>query len=195
MKSLIRNLTERFYLSYARAHAPKETLDFTECLAQAVTALVIMPTLPRERQTPAWRLLEEFQELFAETHFTVLLEQSLAHELAPNENLQALTFSALEDFAFHGLPRKKLQDAVRARHFDVVFDLHEHFDLAATCLCLASDAKLRVALQDPKRDSLYHFQVRVAEHHSLDLKYDSLLKYLSCFKALSHAPEPDFVAA
>ena len=195
MKSLIRKLAERIYLSYTRAHAPQEALDFSECLAQALTALVIMPTLPREQQAVAWRALEEFQEVFAETHFTVMLEQGLADELATNDNLQVLIFSAIEDLAFHGLPKKKLQDAVRSRHFDVVFDLHEHFDLAATCLCLASDAKLRVALQDPQRDSLYHFQVRVAEHHSLELKYDSLLKYLACFKALSHAPEPDFVAA
>ncbi len=194
MKSLIRKFAERIYLSYARAHAPHEVLDFSECLAQAVTALILMPVLPHDQQSATLRLLDGFQELFAETHFTVLLEKNGATRLTTNENLQILTFSA-EEVAFYGLPRKNLQDLVRARHFDLVIDLHEDFDLVATCLCLVSDAKLRVALQHPKRDSLYHFQVRVAEHHSLELKYDSLLKYLTCFKAWSHVPEPDLIAA
>ncbi len=194
MRSLIRKFAERLYLSYARAHAPHETLDFSECFAQAVTALIIMPALSHQQEAAALRLLDEFQEVFSETHFTVLAEQNDATRLTANENLQVITFN-LEDVAFYGLPKKKLQDTVRTRHFDVVFDLHECFDLVATCLCLVSDAKLRVALQHPKRDSLYHFQVRVAEHHSLELKYDSLLKYLTCFKTLSHVPEPDLVAA
>jgi ADP-heptose:LPS heptosyltransferase len=194
MKSLIRKIAERIYLSYARAHAPREALDFSECLAQAVTALVLMPAVRREQEAAALQFLDELQQLFPETHFTVLAEANDAARLAPNENLQVLTFN-VEDVAFYGLPKKNLQDTVRARHFDVVFDLHERFDLAAACLCLASDARLRVALQHPKRDSLYHFQVRVAEHYSLELKYDSLLKYLTCFKILSHAPDTDLIAA
>lgn len=194
MKRLIQKLAERLYLSHARAHAPREILDFAACLEQAVTALIIMPALPQAQQAAAMRWLDDFQEAFAETHLTVLLEQSAAARLTSGDNLQVLAFS-LEDVAFYGLPKKKLQDAVRARHFDLVLDLNEHFDLVATCLCLVSDAKLRVALQHPKRDSLYHFQVRVAEHHSLELKYDSLLKYLTCLKNWSHVPEPELIAA
>lgn len=193
MKRLIQQFAERLYLSYARAQAPQEMLDISDCLAQAVTALIIMPTLPPTQQPAALRLLADFQAAFTETHLTVLIEKNAAARLAARENLQVLTF-ALEDITFYGLPNKTLQETVRARHFDLVLDLTERFDLVATCLCLVSDAKLRVALQHPKRDSLYHFQVRVAEHHSLEMKYDSLLKYLTCLKNWSTAPEPDLLA-
>ncbi len=193
MKRLIQQFAERLYLSYARAHAPREMLDISDCLAQAVTALIIMPTLPPAQQPTALRLLADFQAAFAETHLTVLIEKNAASRLVAQENLQILTFTP-EDLTFYGLPRKALQETVRARHFDLVLDLTERFDLVATCLCLVSDAKLRVALQHPKRDSLYHFQVRVAEHHSLEMKYDSLLKYLTCLKNWSTVPEPELLA-
>jgi len=194
MKRLIQKFTERIYLSYARARCPNEMLDFSDCLAQTLTALILVPALPQESRAVS-RLIEELQQLFPETHFSVLLEKSYAARFSAGENLQLITFAEEEDLAFHGLPKKKLQDAVRDRHFDLVIDLHEDFDLVAACLCQVSDAKLRVALQHPQRDFLYNFQVRVAAQHSLELKYDSLLKYLHCFKTLSHVPETDLMPA
>lgn len=191
MKSVIQKFAEKFYLTYARARCKQEVLDFSDCLVQALTALIITPRLPREQQA-ALRLLTELPQIFPETHFSVLLEESFAAPITVKENLQLITYS-VDDIAYYGLPRKKLQDAVSGRHFDLVVDLHESFDLVATCLCLVSDAKLRVALQHPKRDFLYNFQVRVADHLSLDLKYDSLIKYLTCFRVLPHASEAELL--
>lgn len=193
MKKLIRKIVERIYLTYARAKCPNAMLDFSDCLAQALTALVVVPQPPRAHAA-AFQLLADLRQAFPDTHFSVLLEKEPAARFAAAENLQVMPFSE-EDIAFYGLPRKKLQNLVRDRHFDVVFDLNENFDLVAACLCLVSDARLRIALQHPKRDFLYNFQVRVAEHFDLELKYESLFKYLTCFKNISHMPEPDWMTA
>jgi len=192
MSNLIQKITEVAYLSYARMQRQEEVIDVQDHLSQILTALVIAPANPQEYHSVA-RLLPELQQIFPDAHFSLLVEKSLAPSAGNNENIQLITFEA-DQISFHGLPKKELQDIIRARRFDLVVDLNCEFNLVAACLCQVSNAKLRVCLQNPQRDPLYNFQVRVADHHSIELKYDSLLKYLSIFRPLPNAPAQDLMS-
>ncbi len=191
MSNLIQKITELAYLSYARMQSQEEVIDMQDHLSQILTALIIAPADPQE-YLPAARLFPELLQIFPDAHFSLLVENSFAASAGSHENFQILTYDA-DQVGFHGLPKKELQDLIRTRRFDLVVDLNCTFNLLASCLCHVSNAKLRVCLQNPQRDPLYNFQVRVAEHHSIDLKYDSLLKYLSIFRPLPNAPAQDLM--
>ncbi|MGH7495955.1 MAG: glycosyltransferase family 9 protein [bacterium] len=191
MSNLIQKITELAYLSYARMQSQEEVIDMQDHLSQILTALIIAPSGP-QAYPPAARLFRELQQIFPDAHFSLLVVKRFEADAHSHENLQVITYEA-EQIGFHGLPKKELQDIIRARRFDLVVDLNCDFDLAAACLCQVSNAKLRVCLQNPQRDSLYNFQVRVADHHSVELKYDSLLKYLSIFRPLPNAPAQDLM--
>jgi hypothetical protein len=191
MSKLIQKITELAYLSYARMQSHEEVIDMQDHLSQILTALIIAPSSPQE-YPPAARLFGELQLVFPDAHFSLLVENSFAADARSHENFQVITYEA-EQIGFHGLPKKELQDIIRTRRFDLVIDLNCDFDLVAACLCQVSSAKLRVCLQNPQRDSLYNFQVRVADHHNVELKYDSLLKYLSIFRPLPNAPAQDLM--
>lgn len=192
MSNLIQKITELAYLSYARMQGQEEVIDMQDHLSQILTALIIAPARPEE-YPPASRLFGELRQIFPDAHFSLLVEKNLAATAGSHENLQVITYGA-DQIGFHGLPKKELQDVIRTRRFDLVIDLNCDFDLVAACLCHVSNAKLRVCLQNPHRDSLYNFQVRVADHHSIELKYDSLLKYLSIFRPLPQAPARDLIS-
>lgn len=191
MRKLIRKITETVYLAYARLKSTEEIIDVRDYLSQILTLLIIAPERLEENRA-ASRFIEELREVFGETHFYLLEAHSATGNEAPAENLQVLTYGQAQ-IAFHGLPKKELRDTIRARHFDLVIDLNYDFSLVATALCLASNAKMRVCLQHPKRDSLYNFQVRAANHNDLEAKYDSLIKYLTVFKSLPDAPSRDLM--
>jgi len=192
MSNLIQKITELAYLSYARMQSQEEVIDMQDHLSQILTALIIAPASPQE-YPPAARLFPELQQIFPDAHFSLLVENSFAANAGAYENVQVLTYDAGQ-VGFHGLPKKDLQDLIRTRRFDLVVDLNCDFNLVAACLCHVSNAKLRVCLQNAQRDPLYNFQVRVAEHHSIELKYDSLLKYLSIFRPLPNAPAQDLMS-
>ena len=189
----MQNFTELVYLGMARMQTQEEVIDMQDHLSQILTALIIAPSSPQEYPHAA-RLFHELQSTFPDAHFSVLVEKQFAADANGRESLHVITYDA-EQIGFHGLPKKDLQEIVRTRRFDLVVDLNCEFDLVAACLCRVSSAKLRVCLQNSKRDSLYNFQVRVAEHNSIELKYDSLIKYLAIFRPLPNAPAQDFIPA
>ena len=193
MQSFVRKLAETVYLDYTRMKSKEEIIDVRDHLSQIVTALIMAPQLPHEFKAAA-RLFTELQHIFSDTHFSLLLKKSYAERISQAENLQMITYVP-EQISFHGLPKKELRDIISNRHFDMVIDLNYDFDLVATCLCRVSHAKLRVCLQHPKRDNLYNFQVRADSNHSMEMKYDSLMKYLSLFKPLPDSPSRDLMPA
>ncbi len=189
----MQNFTELVYLGYARMQSQEEVIDMQDHLSQILTALIIAPASPQEYPHAA-RLFRELQNTFPDAHFSLLIEQQFLAQAKAQENFQVLTYDAGQ-VGFHGLPKKDLQDLIRTRRFDLVVDLNCEFNLVAACLCRVSNAKLRVCLQNPKRDPLYNFQVRVAEHNSIELKYDSLIKYLAIFRPLPSAPATNLMPA
>lgn len=192
MKRLIEKITEYLFFSFAR-RKHEEVIDVRDYLSQIMTALILAPRRSDEVET-ACRYLFGLQECFPETQFYLLIEKDIAKTVAPHDSLQVMAYDESQ-INLGGLPKREVVDMVRARHFDLVIDFNQEFSLFATALCRASQAKLRVCLQHPKRDSYYNFQFRPASTNSLEMKYESLIRYLSVFKSLPEAPSRDFIPA
>lgn len=192
MKKLIEKITEYLFFSFAR-RKHEEVIDVRDYLSQIMTALILAPRRSNEVET-ACQYLFGLQECFPETQFYLLIEKDIAKTVAPHDSLQVMAYDESQ-INLGGLPKREVVDMVRARHFDLVIDFNQEFSLFATALCRASQAKLRVCLQHPKRDSYYNFQFRPASTNSLEMKYESLIRYLSVFKSLPEAPSRDFIPA
>lgn len=189
MRKLIQKLAEVIYLKFARLRHQEEVIDVRDYLSQILTALILAPSRMHEAEQ-AGGYLDDLQQCFPETQFYLLGDRDFAKTVVPNDNLQLMPYEPTQ-INIYGLPKKEVSDLVRARRFDLVIDLNQEFCLFSTAICRASQTKLRVCLQHPKRDSFYNFQVRPA--HGNGLRYESLIRYLSAFKSLPEAPSRDLL--
>jgi len=193
MRKLIQKLAEAIYLKFARLRHQEEVIDVRDYLSQILTALILAPSRWEEAEE-ACRYLDDLQQCFPETQFYLLVDHDLAKTVMPNDSLQVMPYEATQ-INLYGLPKKEVIDLVLTRRFDLVIDLNQEFNLFSTAICRASQARLRVCLQHPKRDSFYNFQVRPAHGNGTGLRYESLIRYLSAFKSLPEAPSRDLMPA
>jgi hypothetical protein len=182
LKNLTRKITASAYLTYARYKDSSDVIDVGEYLSKIATALILPPEAP-EHFKIAGKLLNDLRQRFTQTQFYLLTPKSLLNMMSLNEQVLIISYDEA-DVSFHGLPKDTLQEAIRSRHFDMVVDLNVEFNLIATFLCRVSEAKLRICLAHPDRDSFYNFQVRATDDSNIQDKYQSLLKYIAVFADL-----------
>ncbi len=192
MKKLLEKITEYLFFAFAR-RKKEEVIDVRDYLSQIMTALILAPRRSDEVEA-AGQYLFGLRDCFPETQFYLLIDKDIAKTVAPHDSMQVMAYEQTQ-INFGGLPKNEVIEMVRARHFDMVIDFNQDFSLFATAVCRASQAKLRVCLQHPKRDSFYNFQFRPASSNSLEMKYESLIRYLSVFKSLPEAPSRNFMPA
>lgn len=179
IKNLAKNFAARAYLAYARRRDRTDIIDVGEYLSRIATALILPPEQP-EHFKAATRILEGLRQNFAQTQFYLLTPKTCANMVALDEHVRIISYDA-DEIGFHGLPKDKLQQAIRSRHFDMVIDLNFDFNMIATFLCRTSEAKLRICFVHPSRDPFYNFQMRAIDSNSLEQKYQSLVHYLAVF--------------
>lgn len=179
LKNLAKRFTARAYLAYARRRDNADVIDVGGYLSRIATALILPPEQPENFKT-ATRLLNGLRQHFAQTQFYLLTPKTCTTLLALDEQVRIISYD-IDEIGFHGLPKDKLQQAIRSRHFDMVIDLNLDFNLIATFLCRVSEAKLRICFVHPTRDPFYNFQMRTIDSSSLEQKYQSLINYLSVF--------------
>jgi len=179
LKDLAKKFAARAYLAYARRRDRTDIIDVGEYLSRIATALILPPEQP-ENFKAAIRILEGLRQHFAQTQFYLLTPKTCAEMMSLDENVRLISYG-VDEIGFHGLPKDKLQQAIRSRHFDMVIDLNLDFNLIATFLCRTSEAKLRICFVHPSRDPFYNFQMRAIDSNSLEQKYQSLVNYLAVF--------------
>jgi hypothetical protein len=179
LKDLAKKFTARAYLAYARHRDRNDVIDVGEYLSKIATALILPPEQPENFKT-AMRILDGLRQHFAQTQFYLLTPKTCAEMVSLDERLRLISYD-IDEIGFYGLPKDKLQHAIRSRHFDMVIDLNLDFSLIATFLCRASEAKLRICFVHPARDPFYNFQMRAIDSNSLEQKYQSLINYLAVF--------------
>ncbi|MDZ7290355.1 MAG: hypothetical protein ONB44_11995 [candidate division KSB1 bacterium] len=179
LKDLARRITARAYLAYARHRDHTDIIDVGEYLSKIATTLILPPEQP-EHFKAAIGILDGLRQIFAQTQFYLLTPKTCTDMVSLDEHVRVISYDASE-IGFHGLPKDKLQQAIRSRHFDMVIDLNLEFSLVATFLCRASEAKLRICFVHPARDPFYNFQIRALDSNTLEQKYQSLVNYISIF--------------
>lgn len=196
-KALGRLITKKVFLLYARLNDRYEIIDICAHLSRSATALVMLPDRS-DHFLPALALLSHLRGRFPRTSFCILANESLlrnhAPQLAADEDLEIMPCTE-KDLSFGGLPKPSLREAIRSRHLDLLIDLNDEFNLAAAYLCRCSDAKLRICLQHPHRDSFYNFQIGVHADESAERKYETLIKYISVFLPVPGAAPADLLTA
>ena len=179
LKDLAKRFAARVYLAYARRRDRTDIIDVGDYLSRIATALILPPEQPEHFKAAA-RILDGLRQTFAQTQFYLLTPKTCANMVALDEHVRIIPYD-VDEIGFHGLPKDKLQQAIRSRHFDMVIDLNFDFNLIATFLCRTSEAKLRICFVHPSRDPFYNFQMRVIDSNSLEQKYQSLVHYLAVF--------------
>ncbi len=179
LKDLAKRVAARAYLAYARRRDRTDVIDVGDYLSRIATALILPPEQP-EPFKAATRILDGLRQNFAQTQFYLLTPKSCANMVALDEQVRLISYD-VDEIGFHGLPKDKLQEAIRSRHFDMVIDLNFDFNLIATFLCRTSEAKLRICFVHPARDPFYNFQMRAIDSNSLEQKYQSLVNYMAVF--------------
>jgi len=179
LKDLAKRFTARAYLAYARRRDRTDVIDVGDYLSRIATALILPPDQPENFKT-ATRIIDDLRQNFAQTQFYLLTPKACAEMVSLDERLRLISYDA-EEIGFYGLPKDTLQQAIRSRHFDMVIDLNLEFNLIATFLCRASEARLRICFVHPSRDPFYNFQMRAINSNSLEQKYQSLINYLAVF--------------
>lgn len=188
LKDLAKRITARAYLAYAQRRDRADVIDVGEYLSKIVTALILPPEQPEHFKT-ATRILDDLRQHFAQTQFYLLTPKALTDMVSLDEKMRIISYD-IDEIGFHGLPKDRLQEAIRSRHFDMVIDLNLEFNLIATFLCRASEAKLRICFVHPSRDPFYNFQVRAIDSNTLEQKYQSLVNYISVFTNSLSQREP-----
>ncbi len=179
LKDLAKKFTARAYLAYARRRDRADVIDVGDYLSKISTALILPPEQPEHFKT-ATRILDDLRQHFGQTQFYLLTPKALTEMVSLDEKMRIISYD-LDEIGFHGLPKDSLQQAIRSRHFDMVIDLNLDFNLIATFLCRASEAKLRICFVHPSRDPFYNFQMRAINSNTFEQKYQSLVNYIAVF--------------
>ena len=179
LKDLAQKITARAYLAYAGRRDHTDVIDVGAYLSKIATALILPPEQP-ELFKAATQIVHDLRQQFAQTQFYLLTPKACTELVSLDDKLRLISYDVSE-IGFHGLPKEKLQQAIRSRHFDMVIDLNLEFNLIATFLCRASEAKLRICFVHPTRDPFYNFQMRAIDANTLEQKYQCLVNYISVF--------------
>jgi len=195
LREFVKQFIARAYLSYARRRDYTDVIDVGEYLSKISTALILPPEDP-ELFRSATRILDDLRQRFTQAQFYLLTPKTLASMVSLDEKVRIISYEA-DEIGFHGLPKDKLQQAIRSRHFDMVIDLNLEFNLIAMFLCRVSEAKLRICFVNASREQFYNFQMRAIESNSIEQKYRSLVNCLAVFTnaAASRETMPESAAA
>ncbi|NOY60947.1 MAG: glycosyltransferase family 9 protein [Calditrichaeota bacterium] len=126
--------------------------------------------------------IEQFRQIFPKAHITLLncTDQSISKQKF--HAFRLLTYDR-QKLTFLGLPSKEIRHDIATSKFDVVIDLSLSFSFVNTALSWLSNAGLRICFNDPKRDNLYNFVVRLVPETKWDKSYQQLLQYLGAKKS------------
>jgi len=154
-------------------------INFTNALSKAHKALVIFPesSLDSELASTFFRYVIR---KFSSDKVTVLIRDNQLFAMSSAPPLKTLIYS-WQDINTWFVPRRKLLQKMKAKSFDVAFDLNIGLSLPGAFLCKASNAPLRISFAKQNGDQFYNFQIKTLETTSKTHYYGSLLKCLEMF--------------
>lgn len=153
-------LVNRFFL----AKQKKEITDFSHHITEAKKILIILPVV----------------------HQNVQVENDFKSELAKalsNSSISTFSITSLRksDMNWLGVPGKEYLKNIQEESFDLLIDLNEYQDKICTYISALSNAPMRIHISQGKYDKIYNLQIRTDINARLNVKIQTLLKYLINF--------------
>ena len=157
---LDRLLVNLFFL----AKQKNEITDYSRQLNEVKKILIILPVI----------------------HQNVQLENDFKSNLAdayPKSSISTFGVTSLRksDMNWLGVPGKEYLNNIREEDFDLLIDLNEHQDRVCTYLSALSNAPMRIHYSEGKFDKIYNLQIRTEITAPLNVKVQTLFKYLEKF--------------
>jgi hypothetical protein len=162
-------------------HSRDKVISFTHSLADAQSALVIMP-LGKVQEHPPASLLGMLRKRFREENITLIMGQDGPAPTATLPRSQIIRVSG-RDVSFFFLPRSEIIQRVKRREYDVAIDLNLDFMLPSAYICKESSARVRVGFSRKNADTFFNFQVRLDPESRSGSAHDRLLNCLQMFFA------------
>jgi len=154
-------------------------IDFCAHLRDAHKLLIMLPA-NSEEQKGFNRYIKKFTSTFsnAELYFISQNEKALPNYVAKDK----IIYVTKDKVNSWNYPHHSLLDTIKAHSFDVCIDCNIKFNFVSIILCITSDAKVRICLEEPRREPFYNLQIKTARQTSSKLKcYNKLFHFIkSC---------------
>ena len=154
-------------------------IDFCSHLRDARKMLIILPANIDEQKGFS-RYIKKFTSIFsgAEIYFVSHNEKDLPNYIS-KDRIILVTKDNLNSWNY---PHHSVLDTVKALSFDVCIDCNIKFNFASIILCITSDAKVRICLEEPRREPFDNLQIKTARQSPSKLKcYNKLFHFIkSC---------------
>ncbi len=125
--------------------------------------------------------IDQFRQIFPKANITLLNCTDQRIDEKKFNAFRLITYDR-QQLSFLGLPSSKIKHDIAISKFDVIIDLSLTFSFINTALSWFSNAYLRICFNNPKRDNLYNFVVRLDPETKWDKSYQQLLQYLGAKK-------------
>jgi len=126
--------------------------------------------------------IEQFRQIFPKAQITLLNCTDQRIDPKKFHAFRLLTYDR-QQLTFFGFPSSEIRHDIAISKFDVFIDLSLSFSFVNTALSWLSNAGLRICFNNPKRDNLNNFVVRLDPETKWDKSYQQLLQYLGVKKS------------
>ena len=126
-------------------------------------------------------ILTNLEEIFPHAHGLLFISQNQNIENYSNAKYKIINIDPQKENVW-GLPDKNLKWQIKKQDFDVLVDLSISFSFENTSLGWHCNAPLRVGFNNPKREKLYNFIVRLKENTEPQNAFKALLSFLGINK-------------
>jgi len=158
-----------------------KVISFTRSLADAQSALLIMP-LAKLQEPPPASLFALLRKHFREENMTFIIGQDGTASPGVPPRSQVLRLSD-RDVSFLFLPRQEILQRIKRREYDVAIDLNLDFVLPSGYICRESNARVRLGFAGGHADAFYNLQIQADRNRNMPHTYERLTKCLQMFQA------------
>ncbi|MBD3288399.1 hypothetical protein GF337_06305 [candidate division KSB1 bacterium] len=162
---------------FAHFKQKDKVISILDVLEQATKILIIMPTKLDDFGT-ALNYLPIVRDNFPKAKIDVLT-LDIYRNLLHDNSFYGMIFVESKSINIFGLPKRELVQRISTSDYDIAIDMNDHFSLIGTHICQKSGAKLRICLEESRRDPFCNVSFRSPERENLDTKYRKLFKYLT----------------
>jgi len=164
---------------YRFRRLPEHVISFSQAMASARSAMLILPTNNNEPEQYA-EVTDFLTKRFEGQHITIV---STDHAVDVMRQLPRSTIIHFRPDELNPvfLPHRELSERLLARSSDVVIDLNLDFLLPSAYICKETGATIRIGYQRTFAETYYNFIIRPDRTLSRRMNYERLAEFLRKF--------------
>ncbi len=155
-------------------------IDFCEQLRSSHNFVISVPALEEEKKA-LQRYLKKLPVIFPDAEIFFIFQNG--QRIPPHIRPEYVINITRDKLRYNIYPRREILSEINKISPDVYIDFNKQFNFVSTVLAAHTSAKIRVCMEDERREPFFNLQIKSAPESKESKGYKSVLHFLESCQA------------